>query len=243
MNHITIAKADRFHVYRDTELAFEPSRVVETNETKYFIIQEREVSYRFYLHQHPYVQQLVQRLLRKGTSGLQAADTEYSTRVKLTNATAAKDANGRSVQLAVGSILHLSDGATVTLDGGVIRFVGSKVLKLLDESPIAPAANTPVTLPGQAAGRRSSGDLVTLDAAAAAALVDGVPLPVLYADIFTPTRYNPSALVQRPYPVKDLDFTSGGAYSAYNWELFFHVPITIAIHLTRRDSPTRSSKR
>ena len=54
------------------------SRVVETKETKYFIIQEREVSYRFYLHQHPYVQPLVQRLLRKGTSGLQAADTEYA---------------------------------------------------------------------------------------------------------------------------------------------------------------------
>ena len=67
MNYITKAKAERFHGYQDTEIAFEPGRVVKTK-TKYFIIQEREVSYRFYLHQHPYVQQLVQRLLRKGTS-------------------------------------------------------------------------------------------------------------------------------------------------------------------------------
>lgn len=40
-------------------------------------------------------------------------------------------------------------------------------------------------------------------------------------------------LVKQPYPVKDLDFTSNGAYSVYNWELFFHVPLTIAIHLSK----------
>jgi len=59
------------------------------------------------------------------------------------------------------------------------------------------------------------------------------PLPVLFADFFD-TAYKPdTALVQQPYPVKDLDFTSGGAYAVYNWELFFHVPITIAIHLSK----------
>ncbi|HEY5811435.1 MAG TPA: hypothetical protein VIT23_02130, partial [Terrimicrobiaceae bacterium] len=42
-----------------------------------------------------------------------------------------------------------------------------------------------------------------------------------------------SAFVRRPYPAKDLDFTLSGAYSVYNWELFFHVPLTIAIHLSR----------
>jgi hypothetical protein len=30
------------------------------------------------------------------------------------------------------------------------------------------------------------------------------------------THYNPSALVSEPRPVKDLDFTSGGAYAVYN---------------------------
>ena len=50
---------------------------------------------------------------------------------------------------------------------------------------------------------------------------------------FRPIATSRSALVQRPYPVKDLDFTSSGAYSVYNWELFFHVPITIAIHLSK----------
>jgi hypothetical protein len=127
---------NRFHIYEVLAL------IVETKERKYFIIQERTLRYRFFLHQHPYVQQLMQRLLRKGTPGLQAADTEYET------------------------------------------------------------------------------------------LPDGRFKPTLYADFFE-TIYKPTGLVERPYPVKDLDFTSGGAYAVYNWELFFHVPFTIAVHLSK----------
>jgi Tc toxin complex TcA C-terminal TcB-binding domain len=58
-------------------------------------------------------------------------------------------------------------------------------------------------------------------------------IPKLYQELFTPTTYNPSDLVQQPYPVKDLDFSSSGAYSVYNWELFYHTPMTIAIQLSK----------
>ncbi len=34
-------------------------------------------------------------------------------------------------------------------------------------------------------------------------------------------------------PKKNIDFSSNGAYSVYNWELFYHIPLTIAIHLSR----------
>jgi Tc toxin complex TcA C-terminal TcB-binding domain/Neuraminidase-like domain len=37
--------------------------------------------------------------------------------------------------------------------------------------------------------------------------------------------------VEDPYPVEDVDFTYGGAYSAYNWELFFHIPVFVANRL------------
>lgn len=63
--------------------------------------------------------------------------------------------------------------------------------------------------------------------------IRGKPIPKLYEEIFSPTHYNPSDLVQQPYPVKDLDFSSSGAYAVYNWELFYHVPMTIAIHLSK----------
>src|SRR5271157_617120 len=66
-------------------------------------------------------------------------------------------------------------------------------------------------------------------------LADGTPIPrpVLYEELFSRTSYNPSSLVGQPYPVKDLDFSSSGAYSVYNWELFYHIPLTIAIHLSQ----------
>ena len=77
MRFETLAKSNRFHGHRNGELAFWPNRIVATKLNRHIISQERTVSYRFFLHQHPWVQQLVQRLLRKGTAGLQDADTDY----------------------------------------------------------------------------------------------------------------------------------------------------------------------
>ena len=146
------AFAKSFHAYADAEPIFRVGfSLRDRTTTKYYVIQERDVSYRMYPHFHPYVGSLVNRLLVKSTAGLQAADTEYVTK---------------------------ADGT-------------------LDKLP------------------------------------DGKNKPVLYADLLTSTRYAPSALVDTPYPVKDLDFTTSGAYSDYNYELFFHVPLTIAIHLSK----------
>ncbi|MBS1789172.1 MAG: insecticidal toxin protein [Acidobacteria bacterium] len=64
-------------------------------------------------------------------------------------------------------------------------------------------------------------------------IINCQPEPKLYKTIFSKYLYSPTIFVQRPYPVKDLDFTSSGAYSVYNWELFFHAPLTIAIHLSK----------
>ena len=53
-------------------------------------------------------------------------------------------------------------------------------------------------------------------------------------------RYGPTALVERgsladkeKYPVEEVDFEFDGAYSAFNWELFFHVPMMIACKLSQ----------
>ncbi len=46
-------------------------------------------------------------------------------------------------------------------------------------------------------------------------------------------QYGPTDLVDSAFPVKDLDFESDGAYAVYNWELFYHVPLTVGIHLSR----------
>ncbi len=73
------------------------------------------------------------------------------------------------------------------------------------------------------------------DAGKVQKLADGsiVPRPLLFEEMFTKQSYDPGPLVEHPYPVKELDFSSSGAYSVYNWELFYHVPMTIAVHLSK----------
>ena len=39
--------------------------------------------------------------------------------------------------------------------------------------------------------------------------------------------------VENIFPIEDIDFTSDGSYSTYNWDLFFRVPLHIATSLTR----------
>jgi hypothetical protein len=50
------------------------------------------------------------------------------------------------------------------------------------------------------------------------------------ANLFHET-YVPTGNVATPLPKADVDFEPGGAYSLYNWELFFHAPLLIANRL------------
>src|SRR6185369_17980301 len=97
-----------FHGYLDTELASRTHGSRDIRESRHLIIQERDISYRLSPHFHPYVRQLGERLLRKSTAGMQAADTEYEARnVSLPG----------SVEIAAGENVGLSlpAGASFTL--------------------------------------------------------------------------------------------------------------------------------
>jgi hypothetical protein len=45
-------------------------------------------------------------------------------------------------------------------------------------------------------------------------------------------NYQPTSLVHPDYPVDKVDFDYWGAYSGYNWELFFHAPMLVAQRLS-----------
>jgi Tc toxin complex TcA C-terminal TcB-binding domain/ABC toxin N-terminal region/Neuraminidase-like domain len=45
--------------------------------------------------------------------------------------------------------------------------------------------------------------------------------------------YGPLQVVDKPYPPDQVDFTYTGAYSLYNWEVFFHAPLLVADRLMR----------
>jgi Tc toxin complex TcA C-terminal TcB-binding domain len=128
---------------------------------------------------------------------------EPGQKVTLTSAQPAVIDLDAEVALTAASTVRLYDGRTATLPAG---------------TRVHAMRGTPLTVP--------SGGEVTH--------VRSKPQPTLFAGIFSAARYDPSPmLVKTPYPVKDLDFTYSGAYSVYNWELFFHVPLAIATHLSR----------
>jgi hypothetical protein len=158
----------QFHGYYDARIRVHQVHLPKSGwkvhrHSKQIKTEERHLLYHFYLHAHPYVAELVDRLNQHSVPGLLRADTEYR-----------RHRNG--------SLELLQDAQ-------------GKVQRLADGTPL--------------------------------------PRPVLYEELFAPASYRPSTLVGQPYPVKDLDFTSRGAYSVYNWELFFHIPLTIAIHLSQ----------
>jgi len=280
MNNLTQSKA--FHTQLDLQLLFPPKASGPVKQTKQITIQERELSYTFFSHFHPYVGPLVRRLLQKSISGLQAADTEVapnsaslpgSVRISLDGATVVTFAGGAQVQLSA-DVQAVSGGLAVLLGAGMqLRLsaalpatlpAGSQVTLLNGMAPTPPegtqfamaprltgflsedaglvaapafqvllANGTPATLPANSAVLALRGAQISLPGGAAVTLERSLSRPVLYDDVFAAAGYNPTGLVQRPFPVKDLDFTPSGAYSAYNWELFFHVPLTIAIQLSK----------
>jgi hypothetical protein len=145
-----------------------------------------------------------------------------------------------SVSLPIDIPNSLSSVLQITLPAGtVVTNAGSPTTATLASNiPAMLPSESIVALPNVTSASLSDGTVVSLPAQTQVQLRTGLPLPQqapvrLYEPLFTATSYNPTPAVLRPYPVKDLDFSTSGAYSIYNWELFFHAPLMIAIQLSQ----------
>jgi len=81
------------------------------------------------------------------------------------------------------------------------------------------------------------GELITkLNTDSLPGMLEGQLDPALQQDFFK-DFYGPNpakdTLVQVQYGPKDIDVSEHGPYANYNWELFFHIPLTIAVHLSK----------
>jgi hypothetical protein len=290
-----IFKTNRFHGIADHSLFFRlPSLPpTTTTQSRYFIIQERDVSYRINLHQHPFVRQLSRRLIQNGVPVLQGADTEDnpdggylpgSIGISLNNNTEIVIPPNSRIAL-LSDLQASSGGVPLILSGNMaLDTAGSAQITLADEAKamlvdgmvdihaatsgdtFSLGSNTKAVLVGDTkisfvmdaqimldngtqaaipAGTQvilvNSSEL-NISAGTSAKLLKSKPLPLLFDQIFSSQKYDPSALVEQPFPVKDLDFTFGGPYSIYNWELFFHIPIIVAIHLSKNQRFAESQK-
>ncbi|NEU08451.1 insecticidal toxin protein [Flavihumibacter sp. R14] len=157
-------RSKSFHNSNATGLLYNPAFRRRRTTVHYTqIIKERELSYSFYPHFHPFATHLLNRLIQESVPGLQAADTEYR---------------------------YNADGTMATFDAAYEdeRKRGKRIPRCHED---------------------------------------------FFNEIYSPNPDNLKNFVASPRPVKELDFTSHGAYAVYNWELFFHVPLTIAINLSK----------
>ena len=54
-----------------------------------------------------------------------------------------------------------------------------------------------------------------------------------FKNVYVPTTWVVEKGTENFHPKEDVDFTPDGAYSPYNWELFFHTPLMIANQLSK----------
>lgn len=161
---------------------------------------------------------------------------DSGTPLTLPDGTQVTVAAGTPIEATDGSVTTLSAATTFTLPGflpvlswsGIQNITGAGAIIVPDATPVT------VTLPASGfAVLSNDGSQVPLPANTQVAIRAGLPLPVFYLDDFA-SRYGPDGnSVRQPYPVKNFDFTASGAYSIYNWELFFHAPLLIAVHLSQ----------
>jgi len=152
--------------------------------------------------------------------------------------------DGTSVQIPANTVVanlsgktaKLNAAATVLLPGSLPATFSTGIQWAIAGSPAIVPDRTRIALPLGASGAvlSNDGSTINLPANTAVNIRAGRPEPLFYQGIFDATHYAPdTTAVQHPYPVRDLDFRFDGAYSIYNWELFFHVPMMIAIHLSQ----------
>ena len=192
-----------------------------------------ELDYRFYSHSHPCVADLIARLAEGSVKSLQAADTRYRAVAELMRPTEVKREDGTTGSLAYQARISLPDGTRMELPGGIaIHLQGKELRRIENGQSIAISPDTTVTLRADTLVQAADGSIVSLSQKTDVTLPDGRPRPAFYQELFSDSPYHPGS-VQPPYPVRDLDFTARGAYSVYNWELFYHSPLTVAIHLSK----------
>jgi hypothetical protein len=136
--------------------------------------------------------------------------------------------DGSTSVLGAAATFVLPGFLPVSVSSGIQTANTSAAIIVLDSTVVT------ITLPaGKNAILSSDGTPVQVPAGTAVSIRSGLPQPYFYIDDFA-GHYSPDPnTVTQPYPVKNLDFTYNGAYSIYNWELFFQAPLLIAVHLSQ----------
>ncbi|HEX5271716.1 MAG TPA: hypothetical protein VFW33_14560, partial [Gemmataceae bacterium] len=88
------------------------------------------------------------------------------------------------------------------------------------------------------------GELIgRLNTTSVAGLLDPKFLQGLKANLFGPNyQATDSTTVQVHAPTSEIDVAPSGPYSVYNWELLYHIPVAIAVHLSKNQRFAEAQK-
>ncbi|OHV58801.1 hypothetical protein [Pseudofrankia sp. BMG5.36] len=165
------------------------------------------------------------------TTGAVDVELAGSTRLRFQGPASVTTAGELRVTLVAGLADTPPPGSPVTL-AGQPAFLPADAALSCAGATVALLGGLTGTLPAQSRVLLQRGTELRLAAGTAATLRASRQVPKdLYQDLMT--AYAPTSLVERPRPARDLDFSSNGAYAVYNWELFFHAPLTMAVHLSK----------
>ena len=54
--------------------------------------------------------------------------------------------------------------------------------------------------------------------------------------------YTQGSFALSPFPKEEIDVSDDGPYSIYNWELLFHAPLIVAVHLSKNQRFAEAQK-
>ncbi|MEV7027266.1 hypothetical protein AB0O00_34680, partial [Kitasatospora sp. NPDC093558] len=146
---------------------------------------------------------------------------------------AAQAPDGATAVLTDGTTDTPAPGSTLAVGGLDASAAGPTKVRLTAPAAFTLYSGKAATLPAGTVVVLDGGTRCTIGAGTQAVVLSSKARPLLFQQFFEAAHKPDPKTVQLPYPVKDLDFSSSGAYAAYNWELFFHVPMTIAVHLSK----------
>ena len=150
----------------------------------------------------------------QASAGGVTVDLDATMAFKIAESVLATLPDGLKATLVDGTTGTPTVGATFSLPANNIAVVfGDTKVTLNAATNITLHDGTQATIPAGIQVLLAHGAEFTLPGGSEVTLVKSRPLPVLFSDFFDAAYEPNTALVQRPYPVKDLDFTSGGAYS------------------------------